>query len=29
MMTCEQTDRECRTLELDPVFCDVIKKKVL
>jgi len=27
LMTCEQTDRECRTLELDPVFCDVIKKR--
>lgn len=27
LMTCEQTDRICRTLELDPVFCDVIKKR--
>ncbi|MEK5068091.1 site-specific DNA-methyltransferase [Sporosarcina sp. FSL K6-1508] len=27
LMTCEQTDRECRTLELDPVFCDVIKRR--
>ncbi|MDQ0269955.1 site-specific DNA-methyltransferase [Cytobacillus purgationiresistens] len=27
LMTCEQTDRECRTMELDPVFCDVIKKR--
>lgn len=27
LMTCEQTDRECRTLEIDPVFCDVIKKR--
>ncbi|GGB41632.1 adenine methyltransferase [Lentibacillus populi] len=27
LMTCEQTDRECRTLELDPIFCDVIKKR--
>lgn len=27
LMTCEQADRECRTLELDPVFCDVIKKR--
>ncbi|WP_235550027.1 DNA methyltransferase [Paenibacillus sp. Soil766] len=26
MMTCDQMDRTCRTLELDPVFCDVIKK---
>lgn len=25
MMTCEQLDRSCRTMELDPVFCDVIK----
>ncbi|WP_306766048.1 site-specific DNA-methyltransferase [Paenibacillus sp. IHB B 3415] len=27
MMTCEQLDRSCRTMELDPVFCDVIKKR--
>lgn len=27
LMTCEQMQRECRTLELDPVFCDVIKKR--
>lgn len=27
LMTCEQTERTCRTLELDPVFCDVIKKR--
>jgi ParB/RepB/Spo0J family partition protein len=27
LMTCEQMDRTCRTLELDPVFCDVIKKR--
>jgi DNA modification methylase len=27
LMTCEQMGRECRTLELDPVFCDVIKKR--
>lgn len=27
MMTCEQMDRECRLLELDPVFCDVIKER--
>lgn len=27
LMTCDQMDRECRTLELDPVFCDVIKKR--
>ncbi|MEK3943528.1 site-specific DNA-methyltransferase [Paenibacillus sp. FSL H3-0310] len=25
MMTCEQLDRSCRTMELDPLFCDVIK----
>ncbi|GGJ51122.1 site-specific DNA-methyltransferase [Virgibacillus salexigens] len=27
IMTCEQTERECRTMELDPVFCDVIKQR--
>ncbi|WP_336618976.1 DNA-methyltransferase [Jeotgalibacillus sp. ET6] len=27
LMACEQTTRECRTMELDPVFCDVIKKR--
>lgn len=27
LMTCEQTTRKCRTMELDPVFCDVIKKR--
>lgn len=27
LMTCEQTGRECRTMELDPVFCDVIKQR--
>ncbi len=27
LMICEQTDRECRTMELDPIFCDVIKKR--
>lgn len=26
LMTCDQMDRTCRTLELDPIFCDVIKK---
>jgi DNA modification methylase len=25
LMTCDQLDRSCRTMELDPVFCDVIK----
>ncbi|MBY7736734.1 site-specific DNA-methyltransferase [Paenibacillus sp. P2(2022)] len=29
LMTCEQMDRTCRTLELDPIFCDVIKKRFL
>lgn len=27
LMTCDQMGRTCRTLELDPVFCDVIKKR--
>lgn len=27
LMTCEQMDRECRVLELDPIFCDVIKQR--
>jgi len=27
LMTCDQMGRRCRTLELDPVFCDVIKKR--
>lgn len=27
LMTCEQMGRECRTMELDPRFCDVIKKR--
>ncbi|MFD0868784.1 site-specific DNA-methyltransferase [Paenibacillus residui] len=27
LMTCEQMGRACRTIELDPVFCDVIKKR--
>lgn len=27
LMTCEQMGRSCRTLELDPIFCDVIKKR--
>lgn len=27
LMTCEQMGRVCRTLELDPVFCDVIKAR--
>ncbi|QTH44947.1 DNA modification methylase [Cohnella sp. LGH] len=29
LMTCEQMVRECRTMELDPVFCDVIKERFL
>ncbi|MGG1879383.1 DNA methyltransferase, partial [Paenibacillus cisolokensis] len=27
LMTCDQMGRKCRTLELDPVFCDVIKRR--
>ncbi|GAA4703877.1 site-specific DNA-methyltransferase [Brevibacillus fulvus] len=27
LMTCEQMGRECRTMELDPKFCDVIKRR--
>ncbi|MFB0841800.1 site-specific DNA-methyltransferase [Paenibacillus oleatilyticus] len=27
LMTCEQMGRICRTLELDPIFCDVIKER--
>ena len=27
LMTCEQMGRQCRMMELDPVFCDVIKKR--
>ncbi|MFC6546825.1 DNA methyltransferase [Cohnella cellulosilytica] len=27
LMTCEQMGRECRTMELDPIFCDVIKER--
>lgn len=27
LMTCDQMGRTCMTLELDPVFCDVIKKR--
>jgi DNA modification methylase len=27
LMTCEQMGRDCRTMELDPVFCDVIKQR--
>lgn len=27
LMTCDQLDRVCRTLELDPEFCDVIKQR--
>jgi len=29
LMTCEQMGRQCRTMELDPVFCDVIKERFL
>lgn len=27
LMTCEQMNRACRLLELDPIFCDVIKQR--
>lgn len=27
LMTCEQLDRSCRTMELDPIFCDVIIRR--
>lgn len=27
MMACEKTKRVCRTIELDPIFCDVIIKR--
>ncbi|MDU0332091.1 site-specific DNA-methyltransferase [Paenibacillus sp. 3LSP] len=27
LMACDQLDRICRTMELDPKFCDVIKKR--
>lgn len=27
LMTCDQLDRKCRTMELDPKFCDVIKRR--
>lgn len=27
LMTCDQLDRPCRTMEIDPKFCDVIKKR--
>lgn len=27
LMTCDQMERQCRTLELDPVFCDVIRQR--
>ncbi|OXM84760.1 DNA modification methylase [Paenibacillus rigui] len=27
LMTCEQMNRVCRTMELDPIFCEVIKKR--
>jgi DNA modification methylase len=27
LMTCEQMGRVCRTMELDPKFCDVIKRR--
>jgi DNA modification methylase len=27
LMTCDQMERICKTMELDPIFCDVIKKR--
>ncbi|OKP91509.1 adenine methyltransferase [Paenibacillus sp. P3E] len=27
LMTCDQLGRTCQTMELDPIFCDVIKKR--
>ncbi|BCG58584.1 hypothetical protein PUR_20090 [Paenibacillus sp. URB8-2] len=27
LMTCDQIGRVCRTMELDPVFCDAFKKR--
>lgn len=27
LMTCDQLDRPCRTMEIDPKFCDVIKRR--
>lgn len=27
LMTCDQLDRSCRTMEIDPKFCDVIKRR--
>lgn len=27
LITCDQMDRICKTMELDPIFCDVIKKR--
>jgi ParB/RepB/Spo0J family partition protein len=27
LMTCDQMDRTCLTMELDPIFCDVIKQR--
>jgi DNA modification methylase len=27
LMTCEKMERTCYTMELDPIFCDVIKKR--
>ena len=26
LIACEQTDRSCNTIELDPKFCDVIQR---
>lgn len=29
LITCEQTDRICRTIELDEKFCDVIVRRYI
>lgn len=29
LMTCDQMERSCRMMELDPIFCDVIKTRFL
>ena len=27
LIACEQSDRKCLTMELDPIYCDVIVKR--
>ena len=29
LIACEQTDRSCNTVELDPKYCDVIVKRYI